>query len=169
MTLFDFGLEYQALKDLIDNDLEVNQETGEIIDNSEQINELFNGLEMSFEDKLDNTQRYILTLQGEQEILDKEIKRLQAKKTALKNKESRLKGLILSTLQFVDKAKFKTPLYSFFTRKTKAVSVTDADSLARKYLKIKYEADKTKIKEDISNGVAVEGAAIVENISLGVK
>ena len=35
LSLFDLSNEFFALKDLIDNDLEVNEETGEITDNSE--------------------------------------------------------------------------------------------------------------------------------------
>ena len=41
-SLFDLSLEFYALKDLIDNDLEVNEETGEITDNTEILNKLFN-------------------------------------------------------------------------------------------------------------------------------
>ena len=43
-SLFDLSLEFYALKDLMENDFEVDEETGEFIDNTETINNLFNGL-----------------------------------------------------------------------------------------------------------------------------
>ncbi len=168
-SLFDLSLEYYALKDLIDNDLEVNEETGEITDNSEVIKNLFEELNLSFEDKLDNSQRYLLTLSGETDVLDKEIKRLQAKKVALKNKADRLKELMKNAIISSGNTKFKTSLYSFNVRTSQAVNIKDEEEIARKYMKVKYEISKTLIKEDLKNGVVVPGAEMLENKSLTVK
>lgn len=149
-SLFSISLEYQAILDLIENDLEINEETGEITDNSQLLNDLFNELKLSFEDKLDNSQRYILTLKGEQDILDKEIKRLQAKKTALKNKEDSLKRLMLNALSESGETSFKTSLYSFIIKESEAISIVNEEELERKYMRISYEPDKVKIKEAIT-------------------
>ena len=169
LSLFDLSVEFYALKDMVDNDLEYDQETGEIIDNSNEIKQLFDELNMTLEDKLDNTQRYLLTLQGEQDILDKEIKRLQTKKSALKNKEDRLKKLILSALEVSGKSKFKTSLYSFSIRNTKSVEIINIDDVPRNFLRVKYEADKKKIGDELKAGASFDFAKIVENKSLGVK
>ena len=96
LSLFDLSQEFYALKDLIDNDMEVDDETGEITDNSKLLEELFQNLSLTMEDKFDNSQRYILTLSGGADILDKEIKRLQDKKVALNNKADRLKTMMLN-------------------------------------------------------------------------
>lgn len=149
-SLFSISLEYQAILDLIENDLEINEETGEITDNSQLLNDLFNELNMDFKDKLDNAQRYILTLKGEQDILDKEIKRLQAKKTALKNKEDNLKRLMLNALAESGETNFKTSLYSFIIKESEAISIVNEEDLERKYMRISYEPDKVKIKEAIT-------------------
>lgn len=169
LSLFNIGLEYRALFDLIENDLEVNEETGEIADNSEQFKQLFEGLNTTFEDKLDNCQRYCITLDGEAEILANEIKRLQARKKAIENKKDRLRKEMLSAIKVSGNEKIKTSLYSFNIKHSEAVSVTNEDLLERKYLRMKFEADKTKIKEAIKNGEVVEGASLVQNESLTVK
>ena len=148
LSLFDISLEFIALKDLMED--EFNEETGELIDKNVQIKELFDNLKLSFEDKLDNTQRYILTLKGEQDILDKEIKRLQAKKTALKNKEDYLKRLMLNALAESGETNFKTSLYSFSIKESEAISIVNEEELERKYMRISYEPDKVKIKEAIT-------------------
>lgn len=148
LSLFDISLEFIALKDLMED--EFNEETGELIDKNVQIKELFDNLKLSFEDKLDNSQRYILTLKGEQDILDKEIKRLQAKKTALKNKEDNLKRLMLNALAESGETNFKTSLYSFIIKESEAISIVNEEDLERKYMRISYEPDKVKIKEAIT-------------------
>lgn len=134
LSLFDLSNEFFALKDLLDNDLEVNEETGEITDNSELLKELFENLKLSFEDKLDNAQRYCLTLDGEADILDKEIKRLQAKKQALNNKKDRLKKLMLSSIECAGFSKIKTPLYSFNIKNSESLEVESIDNIPREFL-----------------------------------
>lgn len=168
-SLFDLSLEFYALKDLMENDFEIDEETGEFIDNTETINNLFNGLKMTFEDKLDNSQRYILTLNGEADILAKEIKRLQAKKTALENKADRLSEMMKNAILSSGENKFKTSLYSFNIKKTESVEVRDLDVVPRAYLRLKKEADKVAIKKALKNGDVIEGVYLSEKLSLGVK
>lgn len=168
-SLFDLSLEFYALKDLMENDFEVDEETGEFIDNTETINNLFNGLKMTFEDKLDNSQRYVLTLNGEADILAKEIKRLQAKKTALENKADRLSEMMKNAILSSGENKFKTSLYSFNIKKTESVEVKDLDVVPRSYLRLKKEADKVAIKKALKNGDVIEGVYLSEKLSLGVK
>ena len=168
-SLFDLSLEFYALKDLMENDFEVDEETGEFIDNTETINNLFNGLKMTFEDKLDNSQRYILTLNGEADILAKEIKRLQAKKTALENKADRLSEMMKNAILSSGENKFKTSLYSFNIKKTESVEVRDLDVIPRAYLRLKKEADKVAIKKALKNGDIIDGVYLSEKLSLGVK
>lgn len=169
MSLFDISLEYHALADLIESDLEVNEETGEIVDNTNELKQLFENLQMSFEEKLDNSQRYIMTLKSEENILAEEIKRLQAKKSSVKNKQDRIKSMILNSLQTSKQSKFKTPFNNFIIKETEAVEVLDNDLLARTYLRIKFEADKVKIKSALKSGDEVEGAKLVNNTSLVIK
>lgn len=169
LSLFDISTEFYVLKDLIENDLEINEETGEIIDNSMELKQLFDDLKMTLEEKLDNTQRYLLTLDGEADILDKEINRLQSKKQSILNKKDRLKNIVISTLENTGLGKIKTSLFSFNIRETESIEIVDFDSLGRNFLRLKKEADKKAIKEAIKNGEVVEGAKIVKNKSLGVR
>ena len=169
LSLFGISSEFYALKDLIDNDLEVNEETGEITDNSELLQKLFNELSLNFEDKLDNCQRYCLTLDGEADILSKEIKRLQDKKKAIDNKQDRLRKMLLNAILVSGVEKIKTSLYSFSIRNSKALEVDSIDDIPRSFLRVKYEADKKAIKEAIEGGSVIDGCRIVENKSLGVR
>lgn len=166
LSLFDISMEFIGLRDLMES-IEVD-ENGVILDNSKEIEELYNNIKLSLEEKLDNSQRYCLTLDGEAEILDKEIKRLQAKKTSLKNKKERLRTMMLSALQVSGHDKLKTSLYNFLTRKSTSVEANE-DELKREYLKISYSADKKKIGEVLKSGGIVDGAKLVEKTSLNVR
>ena len=168
-SLFDLSLEFYAIKDLLENDLEVNEETGEIIDNTDLINQLFNDLQLTFEEKLDNSQRYVLTLNGEADILAKEIKRLQAKKQALENKADRLTEMMKNAILSSGQTKFKTALYNFNIKKTESVEVRDLDLIPRAYLRLKKEADKVAIKKALKDGQSIDGVFLTEKESLGVR
>ena len=169
LSLFDISQEFFALRDLIENDMEVNDDTGEITDNSKLLTELFDNLSLTMEDKFDNTQRYILTLNGESDTLDKEIKRLQAKKSALNNKADKLKKMMQNALSVAGLEKFKTPLYSFTIKTTEALEVESIDNIPRNYLRVKYEADKVEIKKAIKDGVLFDGCKIITNKSIVIK
>lgn len=83
-SLFGLSQEFRAFEQL-SNDLEVNEETGEIIDNSEQLKQLFDELECNFIDKLDSCQYIRKELESNVALLADEIKRLQQRKKALES------------------------------------------------------------------------------------
>ena len=70
MTLFNYSLEFQVLKDLMENDVEVNEETGEFIDNSKVIADMFGEISLNFDIKLNDSQRWII----EQEAMSDKLK-----------------------------------------------------------------------------------------------
>ena len=87
MTLFNYSLEFQVLKDLMENDVEVNEETGEFIDNSKVIADLFSEISLKFDIKLNDSQRWIIEQEAAADALKAEAKRLSAKATAFQNKQ----------------------------------------------------------------------------------
>ena len=168
MTIFEISNEFIALESLLNED-DYDCETGEFIDNSELIAKLFDDISLTMNDKLDSTQRYILSLLAESDTLTKEAQRLQARKKGIDNKAERLKGLILQSLITTKQDKIKTALYNFAIRTTESVSILNVDELDRKYLKMKLEPDKIAIKKAIKDGIEVSGAEMQENKSLGVR
>lgn len=164
LSLFDIGSEFKILSELMEE--EFDQETGELINKDKEINELYDGIKLSLEEKFNNSQRYLLSLKSENDLLDSEIKRLQAKKKAIQNKSLRVKDLMLSTLQATDLTKLKTSLFNFSIKKSESVEIDTIDNLSRSYLRIKYEADKTEIKKALKDGVELDGVRLVESKSL---
>ena len=112
MRLFDFAIEFKGLYELCE-DIEVNQETGEIVDNSELLSQLFNELEMDLSDKLENTAYLIKELETSEKALKDEAKRLNEKAKVLENRQARIKELIKITLESSGQTKIKTDKFSF--------------------------------------------------------
>ena len=168
ISLFSLGLEFYALQDLLESE-EFDSETGEEINREEELEDLYNNLSVTFEQKLNDSHRYCLMLDGEADVLDKEIKRLQAKKKAITNNKDRLKSMMLNAIKTSNQDKIKTELYVFSVRKSEVVNILDEEQICRKYMKATYKISLSEIKKDIKDGVDVAGAEIVKNESLNIK
>lgn len=107
-------------------------------------------LEGAMEDKADALASVLNGLQNDIDGIDKEIKRLQVRKTVLENSKGRLKGYIEAAMRATGKTKFKTTLFTYSIRRsgTRAL-VLDVEpaELPKKYRKIEYVADNAAIKE----------------------
>ena len=168
ITLFGIGLEYRALFDLT-QDERFDEETGELLDESETIKELFEGMQELLSDKLDNSMYIIKQLTNDSNALKEEAKRLNAKAKAMDNKALYLKELMFSALNATNETKLKTPKFSYTIKRSESVSVADVDNLPREFVRLKREADKKLIKEALKDGATIEGCSVDENFSLGVR
>ena len=104
--LFQLTEESRALYEL-SNELEINEETGEVIDNTETLKQLFEEWEGNFIDKLDSCQYIRKELESNAELLATEIKRLQARKKALENRSERLRALMCDSMVISGETKLK--------------------------------------------------------------
>lgn len=146
-------------------------EDGEILDV-----DAFEQLQMERDRKVEGMALWVLDLQDEQEALKREIDRLTARKKAAEAREKRLKEFLPEIL---GGAKFKTQTVSVSYRSSQAVEITDEAAL-RDWAEIdpqgdgvlKYrepEISRTALKELLSGGAEVPGAAIVARTSTIVK
>ena len=167
-SLFDIATEFHALNDL-SNDIVYDEETGEILDESQTIKELFDGVALQLGDKLDNTMAVIKQMEASAKMLDEEAKRLSKRKVTLNNRIALLRELMLSALQASGEKKLKTVKFNYSLRNSESVNVKNVDELPREYVRLKREADKTKIKSHLKEGVIIEGCSIEKKQTLGVK
>lgn len=165
MKTFDILQEFRALESLLN---EINEESGEFINSEDDIKEYIENLSSDRNTKLDNIERLKREIEGQSKTIDEEVKRLQAYKKQKTNNIEQLKNL-----QFLltNGEKIETDLYKFSSRKSKSVSILDEDKVKERgaYIRTKIEIDKTAIKKAIESGETVQGAEIIEKISLSVK
>ena len=162
----------------------VDDETGEIVETEEEFNKLYESIQLDLQTKLDNSNCLCKVLDGEIEVIDKEIKRLTAEKKARENKKNWIRNRVDNFIrrQFTDEEgnldteglneyKITLPHSKISYRKSDSVDVFNIDLPPSKYIKKKVEEspDKTAIKEDIKKGKDISGARIVTNYNIQVK
>ena len=162
MNLYEID---KALQELYDN-IEVDEETGEVILDEEKLK----ALELEQTTKIEGTALYIRNIKAEKDAIRKEKQRLTKKLEALENKEDRLKAY----LHFGCKGeKFKTPLVTVSFRELEKVVIDDEtfDKTDEKYQKqhITTKVDETKVLEDLKNGIAIKGATYTIKPSVTIR
>lgn len=171
MRLYNIAEEFTALYELAEQ-VEYNEETGEMIDNSETLKELFNELsEDKLEVKLENVMYIIKELEVSKNALKDEAKRLTEKAKVLDNRASRLKDMIKDVMDISGQAKIKTDKFNFSVRTIEDYNYDDINmfGLDSEFIKVKEELDKTKIKSFVKAGGVVEGLRVSEKTSLTVR
>ena len=162
MNIFNIQSEYQQLvNQLIENGGEITPE----IELALQINK------DNFHSKSENYGYITKQFDGEMDIIDNEIKRLQqAKKTREKTIE-RLKDTIELAMLTFDIDKIETPLIKISFRKSESVEVSDVNELPNEFkvIKLTESADKLKIKDALKSGMLIEGCSIKTNRNLQIK
>lgn len=169
-SLFGLTKEFIAFEQL-SNELEVNEETGEIIDNTDELKQLFDELECNFIDKLDSCQYIRKELEGKADLLAAEIKRLQNRKKALENRAERLKTLMCDSMVASGETKLKGK-HNFSLGTRKALQIDEnltPDFFNQEYVRTIKEFDKKKITDDLKNGAIIEGAKMIEKINFSIR
>jgi phage host-nuclease inhibitor protein Gam len=171
MNLFKIEQEYKALQELTE-DIEFNPESGEIIDNSELIKQLFDELSNDkLEVKLENIMYIIKELEVSQTALKDEAKRLNEKAKVFENRSLRLKEMIKNVMIVSNQDKIKTDKFSFSVRTVEKWDYENINlfGLSDEFIRTKQEIDKTKIKEFVKAGGTIDGLRISEDTSLTVR
>lgn len=101
-------------------------------------------------------------------LIDNEIKRLQAMKKTNNNLVDRLKDNLLMAVNTF--GNFTIGTQKFGTRKSSQVIVEDVNSLPKEYktIKVTEAADKTAIKKALQSGKEIDGCFIQENLNLKI-
>jgi len=166
-SVYDIKQEFFAIQELLENE-EFDEITGELIDNSEAIQELLNEIQEDKANKADNIAYLINQAKGSQEAIKCEIDRLNERKKMFIRQEERLKQLLDFLL---NGEKLKTDKFTFSYRTSQSVEIIDESLIPAEYLVVKetFTPDKKKIKEALADFNEVAGARIVVKKNLGVK
>ena len=162
MNIYNIQSEYQQLvNQLIENGGELTPE----LELALQINK------DNFHSKSENYAYITKQFDGEIDIIDNEIKRLQQAKKSREKTIQRLKDTIELAMITFDIDKIETPLIKISFRKSESVEVTDVNELPNEFkvIKVTESADKLKIKDALKSGMFIEGCSIKTNRNLQIK
>lgn len=140
----------------------IDPETGEIADF-----EKFDELSMEREAKLENVALWIKNLKAEAEALKAEKQAFADRQKAAENKAESLKRYLEYALAG---EAFKTTKVAVSFRKTTSVEVDNVYDLPNWYVRPgEPQADKVALKKDLATGKVIEGAHLVEGLSVSIK
>jgi hypothetical protein len=94
-------------------------------------------------------------------VIDAEVKRLQAMKKVITNKQTALKDYLRTNMERLGMKKIECDLFSITLRKPVDVVVIDDDQeVPRDYWKVVESVDKAKVKQALKDGYSVKGARL---------
>lgn len=156
MTLYELTDEYRILLELAE-DPEVDPDT--LMDTME-------ALGGEIEAKADGYAKIIRQMESDMAGIKAEEGRLNNRRKTIENNIARMKMALQDAMIATGKTKFKTELFSFGIQKNPPSVVMDEqyiENIPEIYL-IQQEPklDRAKIKEDLKNGIVLEGIAHLE-------
>lgn len=156
------------LYQLLENEMVVDEETGEILFEESDIDNLL----LSRDQKLENTACYIKNLMSDIDQIKAEEKSLKERRQTKEKKVERLKSYLANSMLLFGDKKFETPRVALSFRKSKQVEIEPNVHLPQEYVKVKVEEspDKTKLKDAIlKQGIVIDGVKVVEKENLQLK
>lgn len=117
-------------------------------------------------DKLEGYCKFIKQMESDVDGVSSEIKRLQDRKAVLKNTIERSKKVMQMAMETAGEKKVKGQIFTISIQANPESVVLDEqyiENIPSAYLKVKDpEVDRAKLKEDLKNGVNLEGIAHLE-------
>ena len=172
MTLYEINAQFAEAIELYENGIDevVDTETGEV----KSLADVLAELNMSREQKIENTVRYIKNLRADSESARAEASNLVERADRFDKKAEQLESYLL--FQLGDCKKLETPLYTVKVRTSKSTCCpTDEEAIQRLpegfwsiKTTVKVSPDKKAIKAALEKGEKLEGCSIVENKRLSI-
>ena len=148
MNLYNLSTKYNELLNLMQSVDTTDPDTQEMFQDT------LDSLDGAIEDKAENIVHVLQQLKYNEEVIGKEISRLQAKKRALNNNQRNLKDYLKDTMEFTGKTKIKSPLFSIWVQKNRpSVIVEDIDKIPKEFIREKTTTtvDKTELAKVLAN------------------
>jgi len=142
-------------------------------DLSEALADTFEALEGEFNDKAISVIHVVKNMDADGDAIDNEIKRLQARKKSVQNKQNWMREYLRSNMEASGISKIECPIFTIALAKGRdIVEITDEGKIDAEYLNIKTSV--TPIKADIlkalKEGKEVSGCRLSKsNSSLRIK
>ena len=152
MNLYELSADWESVYQMLD-DPDIPEDA--IMDSLE-------GIEMIMEDKADSIAKILKAMNGDIDATDAEIKRLQGRNTARKNRATWLKKSLEDMMRTTGKTKFKTALFSFGIQKNGGkppVEFVPGRNVPAEWLK-PGDPDTARIREHLEAGNTLDFATL---------
>ena len=169
MTLYDIDAQIAALDGAAEDDMLIDEETGELV----SVSQALDALRMEREAKLENVACWVKNLSAEADAIREEEDRLFKRRKAAETKAANLKSWLLAAMTREDGTtdKLKTGRVAVSVKRNPPSTVVDDALLPSTYkvAKITYQANKELIKRELLSGGEVPGAHLEYGRSVIIK
>ena len=169
MTLYDIDAQIAALDGAAEDDMLIDEETGELV----SVSQALDALRMERETKLENVACWVKNLCAEAAAIRKEEEELIKRRKAAETKAANLKAWLLAAMTREDGTtdKLKTGRVVVSVKRNPPSTVVDDALLPSTYkaAKITYQANKELIKRELLSGGEVPGAHLEYGRSVVIK
>lgn len=160
-SIYELNKDYAELSAMLEA-AETEEEIQAIQDTLEMIN-------VSIEEKLENTGKFIKNTESDITGIKAEIERLTAMKKTKENFVERLKNNVEFALKEKGLETLTVGTFKAGYRKSESVEIINLDVIPADFTKVEIKADKTAIKKAIKAGEVVEGAEVRTNMNFYIK
>ena len=169
MTLYDIDAQIAALDGTAEDNMLIDEETGELV----SVAQALDALRMEREAKLENVACWVKNLSAEADAIREEENRLAKRRKAAETKAANLKSWLLAAMTREDGTtdKLKTGRVMVSVKRNPPSTVVDDELLPSTYkvAKITYQANKELIKRELLSGGEVPGAHLEYGRSVIIK
>ena len=162
MRLFEIAHQFQnLLENLYD------PETG-VVD--EFVLKNLNDLQVTLEEKCIAVATHIENLEAERKAIEDAKKKLSTRENRFKKQVSDMKFYLQDNMEKSQITKIKSPYFDItLCKNPPSVSITDENEISNYYDKIEITKDIQKIRQDLLNGVIVNGAVLTQKNSVRIR
>ena len=169
MTLYDIDAQIAALDGTAEDNMLIDEETGELV----SVAQALDALRMEREAKLENVACWVKNLSAEADAIREEENRLAKRRKAAETKAANLKAWLLAAMTREDGTtdKLKTGRVMVSVKRNPPSTVVNDLLLPSSYkvAKITYQPNKELIKRELLAGGEVPGAHLEYGRSVSIK
>lgn len=156
----------QSVLAVLDGGFVIDEETGEILFDSENLD----ALQMERSEKMESIALFVKNLESDASAIKTEEKSLATRRGVKERKAERLKRYLSDSMNAFGETRVETPRCALSFRKSEAVEITDPTLIDSAYLKTADpQPDKTAIKKALKSGVEIQGAQLIERQNLQIR
>ena len=137
---------------------------------TDEIIKVLDGIKDEFDKKAENTVKVIRNFEADIQALRDEEKRLADKRKSLEKKKEDLKEYLYSNMERLNLRKVSAGLFDINIQKNpQSIKILDEATIPDKYKIASYKLDKKTLKDDIKDGLEIEGVSLVQTEGIRIR
>ena len=140
------------------------------VEKTDEIIKVLDGIKDEFDKKAENTVKVIRNFEADIQALRDEEKRLADKRKSLEKKKEDLKEYLYFNMERMKVKKVNAGIFDINIQKNpQSIKILDDSIIPDKYKILTYNLDKKQLKDDIKNGVEIDGAELVQTEGIRIR